>query len=284
MTERIIQKVQSPGFRGFIAWADGDDKHVNPVFIASFQHPVAGLVEAYVKLYPYQKEMNKGLINEVTGYLYGHALQVPQPAHAFLAEIPLKKLREIEQHLPPGHWLREVMDMYSVDKWPGFCSTRLDGKSAAVHVPDSEISALREDIAAWSDLPRAVAMDENIAHVDRHFNNLIRLSRKEYAVIDNGRLVNGMDEQWTCDMLDPSALYRNRLSEHVWGHKPNDTIITEILDFAQRHQAAFATIENELEYWLGLLLPKERADFSNFLSSRTESVEWLLRKRYQRLI
>lgn len=281
-TGRIIQKIASPGFRGFIAWTDGDDRHQNPVFIASFEHPVEGYIEAYVKLYPHQNGLNRGLVNEITGYLYGHALQVPQPDHAFLAEIPLNRLRNIDQHLPTGHWLHGALK--TTNTWPGFCSSRLDGKSAAVHVPDTEIYAVREDIAAWGDLPRAVAMDENIAHVDRHFNNLIRLGRKKYAVIDNGRLVNGNSERWTCDMLDPSALYRNRLSEHVWAHRPADETISAMIDFAQRHQAAFATIKQELEYWLRLLLPKEHADFNSFLSSRTESVEWLLRKRYQRLV
>ena len=50
-TDRIVQKVKVEGFRSFIEWADLDDGHINPVFIAAFAHPTLGNVEAFCKLY-----------------------------------------------------------------------------------------------------------------------------------------------------------------------------------------------------------------------------------------
>lgn len=281
-TERVIKKIRASSFRGFIAWPGSDDGHLNTVFIASFEHPTLGAVDAYVKLYPYDNGTNRGLIHEITGYLYAHALGVPQPPAAFLADIPLNLLQDLESRLTSGHWLLEAKAKLAT--WPGFCTIRLDGKSAAVHAPSTDGTLLRDDIAAWEALPKTVALDENIAHVDRHYNNLIRLGRRNYAVIDNGRLVNGTGETWSRDMLLSHHLYRNRLSEHVWGHAPSDTLISEMIDFARHHYGKFKTIAAELDYWMTLLLPHDRDAFRQFLTDRTEQTEWLLRKRYSRLL
>lgn len=277
----VIKKITCAGFRGFISWVGEDDGHLNPVFIATFAHPTLGDVDAYVKLYPYTPD-NRGFINEITGYLYGHALGVPQPKAAFMAEIPLDKLQDISNRFPVGHWLSSILN--SKKTWPGFCTTRLDGRSAALHMPDSEASLLIEDVAAWNQLPMTVAMDENIAHVDRHLNNLIRISKNNYAVIDNGRLVNPTSETWSTGMLDAFSLYANLLSQYIWDHKPENKTVSSMLDSAKNHCGAIATIENELFYWMGLLLPKEREQFRDFLASRTEHTEWLIRKRYNHLL
>lgn len=277
---RIVQKIRKEGFRSFIDWVGVDDGHVNPVFVAKFIHPALGKVEAFCKLYPLTND-NRGLVNEITGFLFGHSLNVPQPEHAFIANVPLEKLRDISRIFAPEHWIRNVGD---TKDWIAFCTTRLDGKSAAIHLNDAEIQVVIEDVAGWIDLPRAVALDENIAHVDRHLNNLIRLGQKRYALIDNGRLVDGVSECWTKDMLAHDKLYRNRLSECIWKHRPDEDSISSLINFSLDHHEAFSRISEELAYWLKLLAPNDYAEFENFLKARASDLEWLLKRRYNRLI
>lgn len=276
----IIGKAGKAAYRIFLQWAEEDDKHQECVHVAHFQLAGKGSVEAYVKIYPFENGRNRGLINEVTGYLWAHALQVPQPAMAFIAEIPLEHLPD----LPACRWLSALKNKR--DTYPAFCTQRLDGRSAAVRVPAIELELIKEEIRDWKDLPHAVALDENIAHTDRHLNNLIRLGKRNFAVIDNGRLANTTTPSWTKKTLNPISLYRNRLSEHLWAHKPPEAHVSRMLDMARRHPAAFDSIRDELEYWFSRLITvqSDRTLFLEFLEERTMHIDGLLRSRYNRLI
>lgn len=278
MTERIIGKIRSAGYRRFIAWAGDDDGHLEKVHIAGFDHPMRGTCEAFVKLYPADGSANRGLTNELTAYLYAHALSIPQPELAFVANVPLKRLGRLSGWLATAAKTHETL--------PGFCTLRLDGASAAVRVPKTEIPSLIEDIQKWPELPNAVALDENIANTDRHLNNLIRLGRRRFALIDGGRLANDPDStDWNAKSLDPTALYRNRLSEHVWQHKPENKAVSLMLDLATQHPVAFDRIADELDYWWRLLLSTaDHTLFKAFMEARTRSLELVIRKRYNRLI
>lgn len=276
----LIKRLPKDRFKSFIKWADKSDGHSNPVFVATFQHPdpEVGLVTAYCKIYAPRKD-SRSLINEVTGYLFAHACGVPQPQNAFIAQIPVSKLQGIESLFGLDHWLLKNQH------YPAFCTTRLDGKSAAVYFSDSD-KYLMEDVAKWPDLPRTVALDENIAHTDRHLNNLMRIGRRKYAAIDNGRLVCENNDSWTTDMLLPKKLYRNRLSEKLWNHQPNKSVISHILLHAKDHEMAANQIREELLYWSSRLLsdPSERSAFQKFLDERTRMISTLIAQRYQSLV
>lgn len=275
---RVISKIRKEGYLSFIEWAPGNDGHQEFVHIASFLHPVHGPCEAYVKLYPNDSGANRGLVNEITGYLCAHALGVPQPEIAFVASIPLKQLRN------PRRWLAEARKKH--ETWPAFCTKRLDGKSAALRVPNSEMGAVIADVSAWSKIADAIALDENIAHTDRHLNNLLRIGRRNYALIDNGRLATTTDNpNWTLPDLNSGKLYRHRLSERIWNHTPDDETISRILDAATNHYPALEIVRDELNYWCDLLLTDNDKDaFSAFIAQRTQNIEALLRKRYHRLL
>lgn len=277
-TDRIIGIVRENGYRLFLGWAPKDDNHLGDVHVAHFSLPGRGSIEAYAKFYPCENGHNRGLVNEITGYLCGHALGIPQPDIAFIADIPLGRLPRATG------WLAGVKKKRKT--YPAFCTLRLDGHSAAVRVPDSLADPVKKEIERWEDLPRAVAMDEHIANTDRHLNNLIRLDRHRFAVIDNGRLANTEGPDWTQASLSPHALYRNRLSEHLWGHRPPESHISKMLDLARHHPVAFAQIRDELEYWWSKLIPDE-ADhkaFRAFLEERTMNIDALIRLRYNRLL
>lgn len=274
----IIKKLKSDRFGSFVKWVDGADGHLNPVFVATIRHPTQGILTAYCKIYPIG-QTERGLINEITGYLFAHAFGVPQPEFAFVTQLPVSVLIDIESKFGADHWLLK-QSIHTI-----FCTTRLDGESAAIYfsAPNEE---LNYELSKWADLNKTVALDENIAHTDRHFNNIMRLRRNQFAAIDNGRLVSEDSESWTKEMLNHEHLYRNRLSEHLWNHKPDKQIVSKMLHVAQEHLNSIKLINDELIYWIKGLIssPIEQEAFYQFLQQRTGATPWLIQKRYQHLV
>lgn len=275
-TKRIIAKIQPLGYLNFIESVGHDDQHLGFVHIAAFHHPEHGACEAYVKLEP--TSTLKHLANEITSYLCAHALGVPQPEFAFLANIPLARLRN-----SPG-WIKKLAKTQAT--MPAFCTKRLDGDSAAIRVPDSKMPELISDVAKWDCLEKAVSLDENLAQTDRHLNNLIRLSRGKYAVIDGGRLANlENDVYWNESTLETLKLYRNRLSEKIWDHRPPQRSVDKMLNHSQEHADLLITVADELKYWWHHLLEHSECQaFANFLHHRSHHLEVITRKRYRMLI
>ena len=151
------------------------------------------------------------------------------------------------------------------------------------HQHDAHI--VLDDVRGWRGLHGAVALDESIAHVDRHLNNLIRTGARSYAVIDNGRLVNPRAERWTADQLIDIKLYDNKLSERTWGNRPDNADASMTLKCAAAHEVAMQTVASELDYWLGLLLDSNDASrFREFIHNRMRDAEMLLRNRFRRLL
>jgi len=285
MSDRVIQLLPASQFRTFDGWLDSEDRHVNPVFRASFQHPEYGLIPAYCKVYK-PENSNRGLINEIIGFLYGDALNVPQPKHAFIAQVPRSYLTGLAK-LGKLCWLNQRKD----SEFLVFGTSTLDGRSAAIHFsnpPESaQVSKLISEIANWQHYPHAIAVDENIAHVDRHCNNLIRLNRNSFALIDNGRLVNELDESWTASALDHNLHYSNRLAEMLEFVPTNQTsnIISSSIGVSSKHPIMCVKITDELAYWIDLLVPQSDGEaMKQFLLKRNEATECLLRTRYNRLV
>lgn len=277
----IIGNFNSRHFVSFLNWLDSKDGHQNSVFIGKFRIPGKGEIDAFVKIYPYEAGTNKGLINEITGYLFAHALNVPQPASAFICHIPLMAIRGID-NLPEHHFLRIAKNKQP--HYPAFCTQRLDGKSAGLHLPASMTPTLVKDISGWKSLPSAIVLDENIAHCDRHVNNLIRLGPKNYAAIDNGRLVNESGEYWDNGMLDCNKLYTNKLSHIVHGNGTDIPSYQQMADLSANILERIKPIEKELQGWFNLLLSKEEnQSFNEFLNKRAEDLVWLISRRYNKL-
>jgi len=279
MTEAIIQTVSAHGYRRFLGWADQGDGHINAVHVAHFEMPNGRRVDAYAKLYPFDGGSNRGLVNEVTGYLIARAMGITQPASAFIAQIPIKKISQ-----PKHAWLRQARKL--TDTYPAFCTERLDGKSAAYRVPDIDLPIVIDDVRQWKELPHAVAMDENIAHTDRHLNNLIRLGRRRYAIIDNGILASPPGAQhWTLDDLKPHAMFNNRLSSVAYKDTPDTKATDIILDRGKHHALWIDHALPELDlWWSRLLTHDEHQAFRVFIISRTNDIEMILRKRFNRLL
>lgn len=283
---KIIQILNENNFLGFNDWISNDDQHLNPVFTGEFNHPIGGGIQAYCKLY---NPLGKGLINEIVGYLMTHALGVKQPEYAFVSILPKQKLKDLSKIVKASNfdWIKTNKSVLC------FCTSRLDGPSAAIHlkppITERAVSSIADDVLHWDGYSETVALDENIAHVDRHFNNLLRLSKQSYALIDNGRLINEYAENWDISMLDSKQLYTNKILRAIdyrqCSTPTKDDIISKSVTSAEKHLEKIKLVESELSFWLNTLLPEiEKDGFKNFLMDRTKDVPWLLKQRFNVMI
>lgn len=282
-TNRLIRILDRNAYRGLLHWADPGDGHVSDVHVARYRLDKNTSVEAYTKIYPSDNGRNRGLINEITGYLICSALGIPQPETAFVAMIPVRYLAGTDEASPLIRQLAQQRIEY-----PAFCTKRLEGKSAAWRLPSLELPTLMEDVKAWEELPSTLALDDTIANVDRHLNNLIRTGKKSFAVIDNGILATTPESgvhHWSDFHLNVHSLFRNRLSEHLFNHSPPDKTISATLREGQKHETAVDKVAMELDFWWRQLLNEaDYKAFKNFILGRAAHIEQLLRRRYNWLL
>lgn len=280
----IIQHLGSSHFDIFVDWADSDDNHINTVHLSRFTMPNGDKIEAYAKHYNAQTD-GRGIVNEITGYLTAHALGISQPKRAFIAHIPLKRL-DIKSN-KKAKWLADVKK--SQPTYLAFCTQRIDGKGAGYRVPVIDMPMIAQDVGSWSQFADTVALDENIAHVDRHYNNLIRFGKNDFSLIDNGMLAvdRAISRNWTTADLSSSALYENRLLANTQRLAPSIVIDNKsnFVKKSSRHGSALNDIMPELEFWWQTLLtPTDYAAFRHFFVERTQNLESIVRKRHDLLL
>lgn len=271
---------------------DNETGHLNPVFIGEFEHPDAGNITAFCKIY---NPDTKGLINEIIGFLMARALNIKQPDCAFITLIPKDRLPDLN-HIAKRKDNKWLKLKNCPDVLPLFCTSRLDGHSAAIHfnekdTQDDLITPLANDISQWSQYSAAIALDETIAHTDRHLNNLLRLGSKQYAVIDNGILISELARSdWHSDMLQKDKLFTNCLYDIVMKNRncrtpSQDDIQRQSIVCGEQHSHCINMIANELNFWLNKLLAQdERQALNEFLDYRIKETSWLLKQRYQILL
>lgn len=272
------------GYLAFLEWADEIAGHAECVHVAQIHHPTWGGVKAFVKMYPDDEYGRKGMANEIAGYLVAEACDLPRSDFAFVAGIPLERLAD-----GGPTWIRvrtqDAKERGERVTYPAFCTKAVDGGlSALVALGQRDSNLLRQDLLKWRDLPRALAFDDGIANADRHNNNLLRLGKHKYVLIDHGRLVHSLGN-WSIEDLDAAALYEHRLLSFLYpdGAIPEKTGSAVLLE-GQHLLVAPAKIRTELQHWLQrLLMPDEARAFDMFLCDRIANIEQLLRKRYNLL-
>ncbi len=278
----IIETLSENNLLSFSCWVDGLDNHLSPVFIATFSHPSHGAIEAFCK--PYH-EQSKGLFNEIVGFLIIKNHQLPQPRHAFLAVLSTQSIPSIKRQAKRQYaWLNDYENVIC------FCTARLDGHSAAIHLnepinPDLE-DALIKEVTAWREYPAAIVNDEIIAHTDRHLNNLIRLKSGDFALIDNGRLISENSENWQLFQLNKNKQYRNLLYDLLPSHtEKRKKIIENCMNSASIFAKIDAEIEKEIVHWAGLLLPSDALmPYLEFQKYRKENAPCLTAHRVEVMI
>lgn len=273
----VIQAISQRDWRGFLAW-QSKSGNLEPVFDALIYDPVESRdIQVCVKLYHNEINQNRGMVNEITGWLIAHALGLPQPSRAFVVKVPMAELEK-----PRQPWVAELKKA-AVHYW-AFATLKLPAESAALQFNNAaDLPLLVEDIRRWDSLPGAVALDEHIANTDRHLNNLLRLGKASYALIDNGRLaVEGGITNWRAAELDPNNLFTNQLSCHL---EKDMNMTSGTVRAAAVHKDAMDKVRAELEDWWRRLLPDstERTAFDTFLTARAADLSILLSRRFHLL-
>lgn len=274
-SDRKIQKLPDVAYLSFNEWVSDEDHHVNLVHIANIHHPTYGRMEVCAKMFPLQGEGHRGLINEITGWLMAHAMGIPQPPVAFLANVPLDKIK------PLRGWLKGQPKTRKT--WPAFCTQRMNARNAALCFDSSQSLLLHQEVMQWADCPATVALDEHLANSDRHLNNLLRLGPKRFMAIDHDRLANMPGTRdWLAERLDATVHHANQLSAKLWSHNPPRGSASEMLEHASHQSGKLNDIRQELHYWAHMLLGNEaeRKAWTGFIEKRADLLEWLLQKRF----
>lgn len=278
-TNRLVRVVPEADWRGFIAWNTGSDNREKVFDARVFDAHTKTDITVCIKLYPGEDGKNRGMVNEITGWLLAQALNIPQPDHAYVVKVPLKALVA-----PVPSWVK-VLKKEVTHYW-AFATKKLPADSAAIKFNQADLPLLVDDICRWKHLPSAVALDEHIANTDRHLNNLLRIGKANYALIDNGRLaVEDGDRNWAKSDLDADWHYSNLLSQQCWNDNPDTADSSQTLSACSKHADALIQVREELEdWWRRLILdPAERSAFNKFISDRSASLSILIGKRYRAL-
>ncbi len=269
----VIETLTSNNLLSFNNWVSGLDGHLSPVFIASFNHPTHGVLECYCKPY---NETGKGLFNEIVGFLTIYDHKLPQPEYAFIAILDKPEIPYISQQAKGNYlWLKNAEQVIC------FCTSRLDGHSAAIHINKPVLNKLVDEVIEWSNYPASLVNDEIVAHTDRHLNNLIRLHKGAFALIDNGRLINEYSEDWSENQLIEGMLYTNRLYD-LLENKLNkrSKIFSKCMEASKNFATINTDIQSEICHWAKLLLsPEECNKYIDFQKYRKGNAQCLMRNR-----
>lgn len=285
MKKTVIKVLAPHSYRSFKGWITETD-NVNPVFVASFTHPLEHTpIDMYAKLYSLQPN-NRSIFNEIVGYLMADALNLPQPKYACIALIPTEKLKQnIDCNFTDANLEKEI---FSNSYYPVFCSSKIDPSETAFQYYGGVIETVVSELSKWSDYGKAMAMDNTICHADRHLNNILRTGTNKYHLIDNGILVS--HNGWSTSDLNPTSQFRNVLLEITSGYMTNKqckSIKGQAIIACDEHEDAFNKIKDELNYWLNSLYGPHQNDYNNFvhfLAQRVQDAPGILTSKLQMLI
>lgn len=284
MTDRVIKLLRPSDFGSFKGWVT-DAGNLNPVFVASFKHPNEKKpIDMYVKLYSMQVG-ERAVFNEIAGYLMANALKLPQPKHACMALLPTATLRQNQlASQVEATLLKEIMQEAV---FPAFCTAKID-KSETALVYHKTYDAIMQEMINWRPLAQAIAMDNTIAHIDRHTRNILRTGKNQYHLIDNGTLVKF--EAWQREDLQQNTHFTNKLlklAELTLASSKLTTVKQKASLATNNHPKALASIIDELNYWSQVLYSSHQSDYNafiQFLDARADEATALFAARLQMLL
>lgn len=263
--DRVIQKLDVKQFRNFKSWIT-DKGNDNPVFVASFRHPMQKkLMDMYVKIYPLDYD-DRCIFNEILGYLMANELGIPQPTYACIAMIPTDIVKKNDTigfcDTPLG---KQFLQNSS---YPVFCTARIHKNETAFEY-HQRTKKLVAELEKWKFMASTIALDNTIAHIDRHTNNLLRTGRNTYHIIDNGLLVGHYKKHgWKTTDLQAKKLYPNKLydiAKTCMKEKAFNTINSNMVQMADTHVDAVENILDELRYWTNVLYNQNPNDYNVFI-------------------
>lgn len=274
-------------FITFSSWIGAESKNIEAVFTAEFDTTLSGnSEELYVKIYP---QSTKGLMNEITGWLINKSLNLPQPKNAYIALIDIAKLPK-EGASESAKALLLELEKDNIKQFYCFATSTVFGKPAGVKLLNSTIppgvaEMIIKDVREWSFLNYAIVGDEKMANTDRHLNNLLRIGKNKYSLIDNGRLFCDSTTWTTSNLANPLANLTNKLSDFILEKPVQQKTKDKIMDIAERKIPDQNAIQ-EIYDWCDIVIAdeNEKVAFKNFISVRVSRIKDIIAQRYNLLV
>lgn len=198
-------------------------KGVNDTYVGLVDVSGFGQVRAYIKdLAPIQ------LANELlaAGLAKRVGLPIPQP---ILAVASPKDLAAKNGPKSAGEALV-------------FASTDEGAQSAMLMIGGGglDLPGLKQLLANWASIPRAVAFDSWIANGDRHQGNFL-LKDSEIYLVDHSHAFTGPN--WDATSLAKNPMVKNRLIETIQDAMKADEAFNKLIKTVGECQAAFAAVD-----------------------------------------
>ena len=267
----IIQVLSENEFRAFKGWIKKQENQ-NPVFIASFVHPFESKpIDMYAKIYPMTFE-DRSIFNEIVAYLLGKVLNIPQPEYACIAFVRIDELIKNDSinffDTPFGKAIK------SQESYPVFCTSKIDKSQTAFEymIQSNTINysqILIKEFYTCADYSKVTALDNSIAQIDRHLNNVLRVGKSKFYFIDNDQLVRKYDKSgWLTTDLSPNKKYNNKLYEFAKNNFPAkvfDKLSSAMVHDSLQHTDAWEIVVGEINLWKNRLYQGNVADYDEFI-------------------
>lgn len=265
--DRIIQLLPPNSFQTVLKQTEEGLRAAS--FIASLRWGDGKSRRFYLKSYP--KELHRGLINEITGYLLAHACGLPQPQKVAL--IPVAK-----NVFPPEY--QALLPIYNGFIWCWATEDAGSTPNLLVNMKNlSNIFKFFEFFSRWNKWPDMLAFDEWVANQDRNTGNVVIKNGRQISLIDHGAVP--ISENWQIDDLDAAKQFANKfLSVAYQGKNPPLNVSSAMCKAAVKHTQNFQSVMDELEFWWKeFLSPVEYEPLKVFFELRASNEPMAMKQR-----
>lgn len=260
-------------------WMNDAERNACPVLHCRFDPAGAGPTDVYAKLVDAATAQGAIMcLNEISGWLLARSCGLPVAPSAFLAYIKASEL-------PPFH-ASALPPALADGTYLFFCTQEISRAQATGIVANDE---LLEEQAHWPHAHGAMALDEYTGNADRHLHNLVRKARRDFALIDHGRLLYRSAEPcWHADELESllSHAFDNLLHHHLYHCRNINSPAARTKGFNACSDSAAQQAQNmrsvfyEISFWCSKLSPGSSAQWLNFLHQRMHRATTLLTQRF----
>lgn len=213
----------------------------------------------YVKIYP--KTENRGLINEITGFLLAHANGLPQPQKAAVIQLPI-------EIIPPEELNKFDVIENTILGW----ATEECGITPNTYLKVNDVIKYNQSLEmlkSWTFFPRLLAFDDWVANQDRNTGNITIKGNKDFHLIDHGNVP--VSENWNIDDLIVDKHYNNKLLDGLYEKNYPLPLSSSMINESKEHCHAFEHIKNELNKWWQVLLDEDSyQNIMNFINIRSQ--------------
>ena len=256
---------------------------VSDVFTGNVLHrdkDIPVYFKAYAYDHPHVAIGDRGMLNEIIGYLICNLYKVPQPEQAFLVLMPKDSLTHLWSSLSD----RLKKSYETNDVIPMFATQRMYAKALSLRYNHSR-QAVERELINWTHFKEALICDEIMGNTDRLPRNILTANSKHFWLIDNGKLAIEDGTNWQSTDLIEHNNYSNYLADLVIKDMQADSKKGNlIIQTALKKFKAIRQIIAECEFWIDALSSNQDREiwqkFLAFLQSRDHNITHILSERY----